>query len=88
MLQDKKNCILIFAPTAEAKKAGKEARREEESPEPTLTIGRKASKSCSSSNFTLVTLLSEFLTFFRIGLKNQFAKNKGTYAENIGVWAC
>ena len=52
----------IFAPTVEAKKAGKASRRAEETPKPPLAAGRTACKNWLSSIFTLVTLHNEFLS--------------------------
>ena len=58
----KKNSLKApFAPTGEAKKAGKASRRAEETPKPPLATGKTACKNWLSSIFTLVTLHSDFL---------------------------
>ena len=71
----------FFAPTAEAKKAGRASRRAEETPKPPLAAGRTACKNWLSSVFTLMTLHNEFLRVCRSVPKNHFAKNKGSYAK-------
>ena len=88
MLRPKISLKASFAPTAEAKKAGKASRRAEETPKPPLAAGRTACKNWISSIFTLVTLHNEFFRNLPNVPKNHFEKNKGSYAKNIGVLAC
>ena len=62
MLQIKDFAQGVFAPTAEAKKAGKAGRRAEETSKPPLAAGRTACKNWLSSIFTLVDLHNELFS--------------------------
>ena len=67
----------LFAPTAEAKKAGKASRRAEKTPKPPLAAGRTACKNWLSSIFTSVTLHNEFHRNLSQRSKKLFCKKQG-----------
>ena len=62
MLKPKISLKASFAPTAEAKKAGKASKRAEETSKHPLAAGRTACKNWLSSIFALVILHNEFLS--------------------------